>query len=109
MEDRFKNYEEKAVTCTWADDITVITSSHTDCLKVIFKQEEVSKRINLPLSAKKAQLLIIYPRNYRKRKYLAGDFIRNIKVLKQIKILGLVFQQPRFNTKLNRETYWYSE
>ena len=26
-----------------------------------------------------------------------------------MKILGLIFQQPRFNSKLNNDTNWYAE
>ncbi len=76
---------------TWADDITVITNNRTDACRVIRTQLRVSKQINLPLSAKKAQLLIIYPKNFKGKRRKAGSYLSGIKVLKHVKVLGLVF------------------
>ena len=33
----------RPVTTTWADDITVIASSHLDCVKVLYAQKRISK------------------------------------------------------------------
>ena len=81
----------KPVTSTWADDITVITSSHLDCMKVLIIQEQVSQRINLPLSPKKAQLLIIYPKDYNGKRWKVGTYIYHVQIKKHVKILGLIF------------------
>ncbi len=88
--------KDKPVVSTWADDITVITNNRTDACRTIRTQLQVSKRINLPLSAKKAQLLIIYPRNFKGKRRRPGQYLSGIRVLRHVKILGLIFQQPRF-------------
>ena len=95
------------VASTWADDVTVITNNRTDACRVIRTQLRVSKKINLPLSAKKAQLLIIYPKKFKEsiteKRIKAGSHLSGIEVQKHIKILGLIFQQPRFYMKKKKK------
>jgi len=84
--------EDPPLVSTWADDITVVANSRVDACRVIRTQLKVSQQINLPLSAKKAQLLIIYPKNYKGEKRKAGKYLERIKILKHVKVLGLIFQ-----------------
>jgi hypothetical protein len=84
--------EDPPLVSTWADDITVVANSRVDACRVIRTQLKVSQQINLPLSAKKAQLLIIYPKNYKGEKRKVGKYLERIRILKHVKVLGLIFQ-----------------
>ena len=57
----------------------------------------------------KAQLVIIYPRNYaNKLKIKAGKFLEGIEVQKVVEVLGVQWQQPRFYKK-GRIECWFQE
>jgi hypothetical protein len=66
-----------------------VTNNRITATKVIQAQKNISKELTLPLAENKAQLTIIYPRNYRGQKIKKGTYICNIRVTKSIKVLGL--------------------
>ena len=87
--------ERTPLFATWADDINSVSYDLTTLCKIIRTTRATSKDMDLPLSPGKTQLLVIYPPNYKKKRYRPGDYIEGIRLSGSIKILGLTWNQPR--------------
>jgi len=99
--------KDRAKVCTWADDISVIANNRITASKVIWNQKKLSQEIRMPFSKKKAQLVILYPKNYKGKKMRIGSYLEGIEVQRKVKILGLTWEQPRYYEIGGKRTYWF--
>ena len=74
---------------------------------IIRDQRSLSKSLQLPFSAIKTQLIVIYPKSWSFEKHKPGRKILGIKIKKQLKILGLIWEQPRFDKRNPERPYWF--